>query len=880
MKENITSNTRCAMPPWRTAVLGLALVAGTMVPAQELFNEDFAGGASTAGFTIEQTAGTCTWTYNNPGERDITGGGFDTDFAIFDSDFCGNGSGASEAYLVSPPFDASGPGNYILSFSHQYRDIANTVANVEVWDGTNWNEVYSVNGSNAGYPNPAVSESFNITDATGGSTSAQVRFHYSGNWRWWWALDNINLSVVACAAPSDLAVADVTTSGGSISWTDNGSAGYEWAVTAGGIPDGTNEVASGDGGNLAITGLNSGTPYTAWVRADCGDGTFSNWSNGFPFTTGISNDDCSGAIALTVNEDDNCAATTSGTVAGATASGLTSTCGGTADDDVWFSFTATGDSHIISLQNVSGSTTDMYMALWTGDCGSLEQVPGTCSDPNSMLVTGLAAGTTYYLQVYTWTSAPGQTSAFQVCVGTPPPPPANDDCHGAVALTVNPNYNCGVVTPGTVASATPSGITSTCGGTADDDVWFTFTATDTLHRISLENITGSTSDMYMALWTGDCSNLALVPNSCSDPQTMNIGGLTIGTTYYLQVYTWTSTTGQTSAFDVCVGTEPFCQPPLDITLDSFEAPDATVSFTENTAPEYEYELRESGDAGSGTTGLLEGGIVPGSPLTFTGLEADTQYMLYIRSICSPGDTSAWSEGLSLFDGYCNTIDFTLDIEPICNVTFAGLNHDSDPTVNGSPAWEDFTAFSAFVELGGSYPISVTGNTAGSFTNYITAFFDWDGDQVFETAVEVGSFASTVCTETATATVNVPTDAVVGTTRMRVVKNFNTSPLDACGTYSFGQAEDYSVEVGTVGVAHNAATDGFSVHPNPASTELFLQTPDGQPVHVKAYDMVGKLVFEQDRTTRLDVARLAPGSYQLMITDVQGNIQARTRFVKQ
>ncbi|MCB0757883.1 MAG: T9SS type A sorting domain-containing protein [Flavobacteriales bacterium] len=552
--------------PWQAGLVVIATAFAGAAQAQVVLSEDFTGGASTTGFTVADTASDCSWTYAPGGltpnafSQDFggalpSGAGFDSDFVFLDSDECG-GSGISvNSYLVSPAFDASASGNYILTFSHQFRARLASFARVEVYNGTSWVEVAYYTATDVGYPNPAVSTNINITTATGGSSMAQVRFQFNAGWDWWWALDNIVIERASCVAPENLEVTSITTDGGTISWMDNGSAGYEWAVTTGAIPNGTNEIASGDGTNLSITGLASGTPYTAWVRSDCGDGTFSNWSNGFPFTTGITNDECSGAIALTVNPDYGCAAVTAGTVAGATASNITSTCGGTADDDVWFSFTATDTAHHMSLSNITGSATDMFMALWTGDCGSLTLVPNSCSDPNNKLVGGLMVGTTYYLQVYTYTSIPGQNTTFNVCIGTPPPPPANDECHGAFGLTVNPNYSCSAVTAGTVASATPSNVTSTCSGTADDDVWFSFTATDTLHRISLIDITGSTTDMYMALWSGDCGSLTLVPNSCSDPQTLNIGGLTVGTTYFLQVYTWTSTPGQTSAFNVCIGTD-------------------------------------------------------------------------------------------------------------------------------------------------------------------------------------------------------------------------------------------------------------------------------------------------------------------------------------
>ena len=50
----------------------------------------------------------------------------------------------------------------------------------------------------------------------------------------------------------------------------------------------------------------------------------------------------------------------------------------------------------------------------------------------------------------------------------------------------------------------------------------------------------------------------------------------------------------------------------------------------------------------------------------------------------------------------------------------------------------------------------------------------------------------------TADIQVPNDALTGLTRMRVIKNYNANPIQACGEYFYGQTEDYSlmVEEGT------------------------------------------------------------------------------------
>ncbi|MBL4736391.1 MAG: hypothetical protein JKY18_13840, partial [Flavobacteriales bacterium] len=291
------------------------------------------------------------------------------------------------------------------------------------------------------------------------------------------------------------------------------------------------------------------------------------------------NDDCSGAIALTVNPDQACGTVTAGTIALATASSDANSCSGTDDDDVWYSFVATSTRHYVDLLNVAGSTTDLYHAVFTGVCGSLGTAVN-CSDPNSSTLTGLTIGDTYYIRVYTLTATGGQTTTFDLCIGTPP---VNDDCSGAIALTVNPDRLCGTVTAGTIALATASSDANSCSGTDDDDVWFSFVATTTTHHVDLLNVAGSATDLYHAVFTGTCGSLGTAVN-CSDPNSSTLTGLTIGDTYYVRVYTWTSTGGQTTTFDLCIGT-PFppvndpCSGAVALTVNGVTCVTVTSGFT-------------------------------------------------------------------------------------------------------------------------------------------------------------------------------------------------------------------------------------------------------------------------------------------------------------
>ncbi len=303
---------------------------------------------------------------------------------------------------------------------------------------------------------------------------------------------------------------------------------------------------------LNATGLVPGTTY--YIRAYTSTATATTTTT-FTICVGTLppppiNDECANAINVPISPNPTCAATVSGTLQSATAStGPTSNCG-TYDDDVWYSFVATGSSHIVTLMNITGSVTDLTFQV-LNTCGATSTI--VCSDPNSALLTGLTPGSTYYIRVASYTSTGGQNTIFDVCVATPYPPPANDECANAINVPVNPTPTCAAVVSGTVAGATASAGPSASCGTFDDDVWYSFTATAAAHTITLQNIGGSTSDLSFQV-LNNCGAAAGI--TCSDPESAIVSGLTPGNTYYLRVASYTSIILQTSTFDVCITTQP------------------------------------------------------------------------------------------------------------------------------------------------------------------------------------------------------------------------------------------------------------------------------------------------------------------------------------
>ena len=133
-------------------------------------------------------------------------------------------------------------------------------------------------------------------------------------------------------------------------------------------------------------------------------------------------------------------------------------------------------------------------------------------------------------------------------------PPANDDCAGAISLTQG--LGCSPIS-GSVAYATESLVA--CSGTANNDVWYSFTANTTGAAITVNGT--PFFDAVYEVYSGTCANLTSL--ACVDaglegePEANVLNGLSPGTTYYIRVHDWLDDIPNTMNFAICV--EQFIQ---------------------------------------------------------------------------------------------------------------------------------------------------------------------------------------------------------------------------------------------------------------------------------------------------------------------------------
>lgn len=264
------------------------------------------------------------------------------------------------------------------------------------------------------------------------------------------------------------------------------------------------------------------------------------------------NDECAGATNLTVNS--TCSFTSYNLVSATNSAVASPSCGNYSGGDIWFKATVPS-SGIISIDTQIGTLSNIAMALYTGSCGSLNIV--ACDDDSSsngampyIYATGLTAGATVYIRI--WDEGNNEGGSFGICVSTPPAP-SNDNCSGATTLNVNPTINCTFSTDATTAGATQS--LTGCTGTADDDVWFRFVAKDDSHIVT---VTPSTlGNAVFQVYSGTCAaltSLGCVNNTtASTPETTTLTGLTVGATYFVRVYSFSSGSAQ-GTFNICITT--------------------------------------------------------------------------------------------------------------------------------------------------------------------------------------------------------------------------------------------------------------------------------------------------------------------------------------
>lgn len=308
---------------------------------------------------------------------------------------------------------------------------------------------------------------------------------------------------------------------------------------------------SGAGGTetLHLSGLTIGNTYYFRVFDYSTNPATTTFTICLFNTTPPPNDNCGNTINIPVTS--NCSSPIAGTSFQASESLNAISCSGNNDDDVWYRFTATSTANYIYVNCSSGY--DAVIQVFTGSCWTNTII--SCSDNSGSggleyaHVTNLTPGQSYFFRVYDYQQGSG-TDTFSVCV-VDAPPPANDECVGAI--NINSSLSCSNSYTGTTEFATSSTITS-CSGSNFDDVWYKFTAVGLTQTLSVSG--DANFDAVVEVFDGSCSNLNSI--QCIDnvgsgsAEDFVFGSLISGNTYYFRVHSYYYTPTSSAEFTICL----------------------------------------------------------------------------------------------------------------------------------------------------------------------------------------------------------------------------------------------------------------------------------------------------------------------------------------
>ncbi|WP_051203476.1 GEVED domain-containing protein [Hugenholtzia roseola] len=151
--------------------------------------------------------------------------------------------------------------------------------------------------------------------------------------------------------------------------------------------------------------------------------------------------------------------------------------------------------------------------------------------------------------------------------------------------------------------------------------------------------------------------------------------------------------------------------------------------------------------------------------------------------------------------YCASKGNSVADEWIQSVNIGG----NTQTTGSNGGYSDRTATVINLSKGVSTSVSLTPGFAGTaYNEYWRIWIDLNNDKDFDDAGELVFDAGAVSNTTVNGAFTVPTSAITGNTRMRVSMKYNGAPT-ACETFSYGEVEDYTVNLGGATASCNAPT---------------------------------------------------------------------------
>ena len=302
---------------------------------------------------------------------------------------------------------------------------------------------------------------------------------------------------------------------------------------------------------------------------------------------------------------------------------------------------------------------------------------------------------------------------------------------------------------------------------------------------------------------------------------------------------------------------------------------AAVSSVNNYTVEYKLA--------SSATWIIANNAVTTTNYVLTGLTASSLYDYRLKANCPSGSSPYTSAQLTTGTAYCASIGTNLNFMWTDYVKLGTINRTSGK----DGGYYNGTAISTNAIRGTAQTITISsGFTSTTYRMYWRVWIDYNRNGIFTDAGE--QVVSTNFTTAGNTNVNftIPNTALLGTTRMRVSAKYGAYPTP-CETFTYGEVEDYTINITTntpVNVIASAresqSENGESTeaeivaYPNPVSEIVTIRLnyiSDSNNKTVKMISSNGLEIGTQEvelfnNEFRIDTKKLSTGMYFISIQE--------------
>ena len=168
---------------------------------------------------------------------------------------------------------------------------------------------------------------------------------------------------------------------------------------------------------------------------------------------------------------------------------------------------------------------------------------------------------------------------------------------------------------------------------------------------------------------------------------------------------------------------------------------------------------------------------------------------------------------------------------------------------------------------GDYYAFTIASGLGSGNHSAGVWFDFNADGDFQDPGEFYHISDSIpeLSGDVTIIIGIPNSALLGLTRMRVrYVYFNpvTQGSD-CNSYSYGETEDYTVNIVLGTSIKENPLNAISIHPVPAHDRIYIQSPILGAMSITLFDQTGRIcksIYSTTNSTEINTSEFAAGIY--------------------